>query len=618
MNKQQKENVIRNYLQEKYKEGHTTDPSMYELSYIPATWGMIGDQWEFYQKPPGNFHISIYAKDENETYSVLCEFNKSHLITHESMIQPDNDQEMEQNSFMLTAEQAAEKLKTWHLERLCILVYLDDILNYSGKDLSFAINSMIQKIENNAIQDLPCEMTKQEWLDVLYSIKNDSAFHPMIIRLIQEISTDSHNVYAGHRVVCFTDHRQDPLSNAYIVFRGTHGDREWLDNARGMVQADTIQQKASLAFVTYVNQELTPKSIAVAGHSKGGNKAQYTAIASPDGLVDSCVSVDGQGFSQAFLQKYKHNIESRDYLVLIAEQRDFVNCLGFYLTSNPKCASKPTSFYRGFRGNSRKSHRFGDPLPLFHCPDALRQPNSKIVSPYGAGQIPLLFNKLLTSFLTDDSYTQSQRMKTAEYFVGYMMKNREPNDYAAQAWMNLGLEVCRLLTNGNNFAQLIENVLLFEPNVLIAFFIGSKPNSNEMEEIEDKLSFPAEPLKSLESNIQILYQLMLHSDLIFKALLKILSIFNHLYLRIFESPLTIAGEFICKVIAVIISNIKGLLKIIPFDNLIKEKTDEIIEEFDRMEHMISDLYKTYEENKNSDTPGAMLPYIDPLTGTLKS
>ena len=54
-------------------------------------------------------------------------------------------------------------------------------------------------------------------------------------------------------------------------------------------------------------ENLPYDSITVAGHSKGGNKAQYVTVLSDK--VDRCISMDGQGFSQEFIDKYYAEIQ---------------------------------------------------------------------------------------------------------------------------------------------------------------------------------------------------------------------------------------------------------------------------------------------------------------------
>ena len=49
------------------------------------------------------------------------------------------------------------------------------------------------------------------------------------------------------------------------------------------------------------------------GHSKGGNKAKYITLL--DDSVDRCVSFDGQGFSDEFMEKYEDQIAQNQHKI---------------------------------------------------------------------------------------------------------------------------------------------------------------------------------------------------------------------------------------------------------------------------------------------------------------
>lgn len=125
------------------------------------------------------------------------------------------------------------------------------------------------------------------------------------------------------RGICYTD-RAD--KNAVVVFRGTGGTKEaWRDNVYGAYDSDTRLQEEASDFVRYecgVYDDIT-----VTGHSKGGNLSQYVTIKNPD-KVESCVSFDGQGFNDEFINsncdaisKYASKIKS------ICAYNDYVNVL---------------------------------------------------------------------------------------------------------------------------------------------------------------------------------------------------------------------------------------------------------------------------------------------------
>ena len=93
-----------------------------------------------------------------------------------------------------------------------------------------------------------------------------------------------------------------------VAFRGTTTGAEWYDNFAAANQSDGAHQTAALAYLEGFDLSEF-ETVTVTGHSKGGNKAMYCAVVG-DG-VDRCVSFDGQGFSDAFMEKYAYRIAER-------------------------------------------------------------------------------------------------------------------------------------------------------------------------------------------------------------------------------------------------------------------------------------------------------------------
>ena len=85
----------------------------------------------------------------------------------------------------------------------------------------------------------------------------------------------------------------------------------------------TLQQQIDA--LNYINS-LGFDNITVTGHSKGGNKAQYVTILSSK--IIKCISVNGQGFSNEFINKYKEEIyKNKSKIICINSKYDYVNCL---------------------------------------------------------------------------------------------------------------------------------------------------------------------------------------------------------------------------------------------------------------------------------------------------
>jgi hypothetical protein len=85
---------------------------------------------------------------------------------------------------------------------------------------------------------------------------------------------------------------EDTNGNITVVYRGT-GKGEWLDNGYGMSAVETEQQKEAMEYFNRVVEDngyaFKDITIDITGHSKGGNKSQYTTINSKyNYLIDNC------------------------------------------------------------------------------------------------------------------------------------------------------------------------------------------------------------------------------------------------------------------------------------------------------------------------------------------
>lgn len=130
----------------------------------------------------------------------------------------------------------------------------------------------------------------------------------------------------------------DPITNeVYVIFGGNYAQGKyeyngkemstWADNLVGAFVFDTAEQERAMDFyidaIAAARDALglkngEPLDITVSGHSAAGNQAQYVTIAyayneryDQSNDITRCVSVDGQGFSEAFLSKYSSEISDR-------------------------------------------------------------------------------------------------------------------------------------------------------------------------------------------------------------------------------------------------------------------------------------------------------------------
>lgn len=196
-----------------------------------------------------------------------------------------------------------------------------------------------------------------------------------------------------------------PNGNVSIAFKGT-GSGEWLDSGEGLSgipeentyityakggkvisseirQNDyaTDQQVEALNWFRFIVaknhwDELT--KIAVSGHSKGGNKAQFITIHSD--LVSTCYSFSGQGFSPEALTALKKMYglkyeERRQHILGFAADNDYVNVLGERLVPE-----KNLYFFKSQAG--------------IHALDAMLDQNGKLRTQAEQGRLSLYIEKV--------------------------------------------------------------------------------------------------------------------------------------------------------------------------------------------------------------------------------
>ena len=190
------------------------------------------------------------------------------------------------------------------------LIYLQ--LNAIENEKLIDITERLLIDENfNDIHNCSIRMSKDEWINILVQINNKPNLKNLRIKNIDKYKESV-------RYACFVDEK----SNATVVFRGTSTEKEWEDNGQGAYEYDTTEQVDAL---NYINS-LEFNNITVTGHSKGGNKAQYVTVLSPK--INNCISVNGQGFSYEFINKYKDEIQrNKNKIISINSKYDYVYCL---------------------------------------------------------------------------------------------------------------------------------------------------------------------------------------------------------------------------------------------------------------------------------------------------
>lgn len=132
-----------------------------------------------------------------------------------------------------------------------------------------------------------------------------------------------------------------------VSFCGTRG-YEWNDNYVGITQESSHYQRSAALYFDTVSREFNSGSkVVVSGHSKGGNKAQYVTMFSQNrDVIDTCVALDGQGFSDSAMeamQEHDDFEQQQQKILLVCGNNDYVHVLGnrlakedntFYLYAN--------------------------------------------------------------------------------------------------------------------------------------------------------------------------------------------------------------------------------------------------------------------------------------------
>lgn len=203
------------------------------------------------------------------------------------------------------------ELNEKQLMLLDTLVYLD-----CGFPPSTSVETLVRQLqEPGALDRLTFDdaLTREETEEMLRYIAADEELMGLTI-------VDSTDGYV--RAVCF----EDSSGDAVIAYRGTGGTYvAWDDNFQGGYLSETELQQEALEFAE--GCAVKYDDITVTGHSKGGNMAQYVTVVMGD-EVDRCVSFDGQGFSDEFIEKYSDEIElNRSKIRSVCSYNDYVNIL---------------------------------------------------------------------------------------------------------------------------------------------------------------------------------------------------------------------------------------------------------------------------------------------------
>jgi len=183
--------------------------------------------------------------------------------------------------------------------------------------------------------------TGAEWANIIRSIQNDDAL--MQLDVVAKDSKSGVYVFQSEAAANSKDYSAETI----VTFKGTVDGDEWYDNFVGLNVADTPVQKETLDFI----ESLPYTNMTAVGHSKGGNKAMYTALLSDK--ITSCYALDAPGFSEEFYEKYAGEVERNAYKIkAYAVEDDYVNILLRYPDGVEKQYIKNGKDYKGLSNHS--------------------------------------------------------------------------------------------------------------------------------------------------------------------------------------------------------------------------------------------------------------------------
>ena len=194
-----------------------------------------------------------------------------------------------------------------------LLTYLPDkfpfvsVLNADDRTVrEYVYGIDVAKIEDDVVYN-SC-MNGFDWKNIIMAWEKNPA---ILDAYIVEPHLDTAYGGGGGISTVFINER---TKEAVVAFRGT-ASNEWVDDFVGANQVDSLQQINAMEWYKsiYEKLHLEEYTVTVIGHSKGGNKAKYITI-----LNDTparCVSFDGQGFSDEFIEHYKKRILKRQDLI---------------------------------------------------------------------------------------------------------------------------------------------------------------------------------------------------------------------------------------------------------------------------------------------------------------
>ena len=210
-------------------------------------------------------------------------------------------------------------------------VYLDDdVAGIEGGTLSEIVQLLERTYEARG------EEPRVEFQQIRAALRADPEIGKVM--LISRSSTNDTARWTDDLIQAATF--RDAAGNYYVAYRGT-GEGRWMDNGDGMTAESTLMQRAAADYFDRMAESCLAEAhasgaeVIVTGHSKGGNESQYvTLAASYEFLIDRCYSFDGQGFSDAAMERFRLRYSEeyfdrqRAKLYSVCGENDYVHDLG--------------------------------------------------------------------------------------------------------------------------------------------------------------------------------------------------------------------------------------------------------------------------------------------------
>jgi hypothetical protein len=299
-----------------------------------------------------------------------------------------------------------------------------DFYKISGTNIGQTIAKILAPFDEKALAKLrthtgsvcSAEVSGVEWARIIKFLK-DGRTASLVLEdlMIDENGYHSATAHDGKMynyplALCFSN-GTGSSDEAVVVFKGTTGPKEWADNVRAANVFDTPPQRKALEFVEKAAERF--EKVSTIGHSKGSNKAMYSALMCDK--VVRCVGFDGQGFSRVFLEtpEVAERIKNRAGLIKnYSLTGDFVHILLYQIPDSHQL------FCKGYCVNSVGEN---------HSPNSFFQQSSDGNDESIGSQTIMVGN---TSYIIPrfEVSSENESVETLHSFVDYLLSKDENVD----------------------------------------------------------------------------------------------------------------------------------------------------------------------------------------------